>query len=391
MSETVSERPEQLRICTMQDIFEALRSSEPKVRFSILQAIILNPEKAAAYGTVDGADLVDELCEHARNLPESPLRTLVLGSLVAYKDDRVLEIFLQEIFSDNAESLTLAVRYLSGEAEETVKPAISGLLFQNNANNRCRAVADVMHAYKQLTNRERIRVAILSTYESTPPILDSTTEDAWLTELQGPYTEHVRRIVETLGEAAFLHLRQKWDRLGDEDRSWLLEWGADKFPVYIIELILQALDSGSELLVLAALEAIITLKEYGKIFATHTGRYLQSKNPAVRLAAVRAGAPVGDWDTALETEDNTAVKIEMVMRLGEEKGAVAAPALIRIIEGGDHRLRAAATSALQRVCRDVAELMKPLMAHPHQAVQVAAVQVLIAAGEELWLEEHLIP
>lgn|GEM_PF-3925302 len=67
------------------------------------------------------------------------------------------------------------------------------------------------------------------------------------------------------------------------------------------------------------------------------------------------------------------MKIEMLMRLTEEKGALAAPTLIRLIEEGDYRLRAAATSALLRVGKDVAELMKPL----------------IAAGEELWLEEHL--
>lgn len=391
MSESASERPEQLCIRSIQDIFDALRSPEPRARFSILQAIIQNPEKAAAYGTSDGADIVDELCDHARNLPASPLRTLVLAALISYKDPRVLEIFLTEMHvSGNAETLMLASRYLSGESEDDVKPSISGLLFQNNSINRARAVAEVMIGHEQANDREKIRIALLSSEEFNPPELTRETEAAWLTELQGPYAPRARRFLEAQAETAFLHLKKKWDHLTEEDKKWLLVWGADKFPVYIVEPILSGLDSGSELLVLAALEAITALKEYGKIFATHSSRYLSSQNPALRQAAVRAGATVGDWEAALATEESVAVKIEMVMRLAQGKGTAATPALIRLIEGGDHRLRAAATSALRKVSKEVAELMKPLMAHPHQAVQVAAAQVLIAAGEELWLEEQLL-
>lgn len=391
MSESDSERPEQLHIRAIQDVFDALRSPEPRARFSILQAIILNPEKAAAYGPSNGADLVDELCDHARNLPVSPLRTLVLGALVAYKDPRVREIFLMEMHvSGNAETLILASRYLSGEAEDDVKPAIAGLLFQNNSIDRARAAANIMAGHRQLSDRERIRIALHGSEEFPAPELSEDTGAVWSAELQGPYASHARRLLQTQGEAAFLYLRNKWHHLAEDDKKWLLEWGADKFPVYIIELILQALDSGSDLLVLAALEAIITLKDYGKIFAPHTGRYLQSKNPAVRLAAVRAGAPVGDWKAALSREDDTAVRIEMLMRMAGEQGAAAAPVLIRVIEEGDYRLRAAATSALQKVSKDVVELIKPLMKDSRQAVQVAAAQVLIAAGEELWLEEHFI-
>lgn len=383
--------PGQIRIRTTKDVVEALRSTDPGIRFSILRAIIQHPEQAAAYGATEEWDLVEELCDQARYLNGSALRTLVLGALVSYKDPRVREIFTKEIHaSENAEALSLAARYLAGEVEDGEKHSLSGLLLQNNSHKHAQAVADVMMGHKQLNDREKIRIALLSSEEFNAPELTKETEAAWSAELQGPYASHTRRLLETQGEAAFLYLRKKWSNLEDEDKKWLLKWGAEKFPVYIVELILYGLDSGSELQVLAALEAIIVLKEYGKIFATHTSRYLNSQNPAVRLAAVRAGATVGDWEATLATEEVVAVKIEMVMRLAEEKGASAAPALIRLIEEGDHRLRAAATSALQKVSKEVAELMKPLMSNPHQAVQVAAVQVLIAAGEELWLEEQLL-
>lgn len=382
-----------IRIRTTKDIVEALRSTDPGIRFSILRAIIQHPEQAVAYGASEEWDLVEELCNQTRNLTDSPLRTLVLGALVSYKDPRVKEIFTKEIHaSENAETLTLAARYLVGEIEGGDKHSLSGLLLQNNSLKHAQAAADVMICHERLSDRERVRIAMLSSEEFAPPGLTDKTEQAWTDELHGPYASQARQLIEAEGEAAFLYLRKKWDSLGDEDKSWLLEWGTAKFPAYVIELILLGLDSGSDSdpLVLAALEAIAMLGEYGKIFTPHTGRHLKSQNPAVRLAAARAGAAGVEWETELMAEDDTSVKIEMLRRLAEEKGASAAPALVRLIEEGDWRLRAAATSALQRVSGEVAELMKPLMTHPRQAVQVAAAQVLIAAGEELWLEEQLL-
>lgn len=380
-----------IRIRTTKDIVQALRSADPGIRFSILRAVIQHPEQAAAYGASEEWDLVEELCGQTRILTDSPLRTLVLGALLSYKDPRVREIFLKEIHtSENAEVLTLAARYLAGDAEESERHDLSGLLLQNNSLKHAQAAADVMTGHERLGDRERIRIAMLGREESAPPELTDETEQAWSTELGGPYASHARRLLEAQGEAAFLQLRKKWDRLGDEDKAWLLEWGAAKHPAYAVEPILKGLDSGSDPLLIASLEAITILGVYGTIFAPHTGPHLRSLNPAVRLATVRACAAGMNWAAELAAEDDTAVKIEMLRRLAEEKGAAAAPDLIRLIEEGDYRLRAAATSALQRSSRDVAELMKTLVSNPCRALQVAAAQVLIAAGEELWLEEHLL-
>lgn len=381
-----------LRIRTTEDIVEALRSADPGIRFSILRAIIQHPEQATAYGASERWNLVEELCSQTRNLTESPLRTLVLGALVAYRDPRVQEIFKNEIHtSENAETLSLAARYLAVEVEEGKKHSLCGLLLQNNSLKHAQAAARVMMTHKHLSDQERIRIAMLSSDDLfTAPELSDATELVWATELQGPYGSHARRLLEAQGEAAFIYLRKKWDGLADKSKIWLLGWGVEKHPAYAVELILLGLDGGSDPLVLAALEAIARMGEYGKIFLPHTGRHLKSMNPVVRRAAVRAGAAGVDWEAALTAEDDALVKIEMVMRLIEDKGATAAPTLIRLIETSDYRISAAATTALKTLGKDAAELMKPLMSHSQQAVQVAAAQVLIAAGEELWLEEQIL-
>lgn len=381
----------QLRIRTMQDIITALQSDNPTIRISILRAIIQHPEKVAVYDAGGGWDILDELCSQARNLADSPLRTLVLGALVAYKDPRVWEIFKNELHtSENAESLTLAARYLSDADDDNGREILSSFLLQNNSVTHARVAADAMAGFEQLSNKESIRIAMLSTEDVTPPDLCRETEAQWSGELAGPFREQARRLIETQGETSFLYLRKGWDRLSDGDKQWILEWGARTHPAYTVELILSGLDSGCHDLVLASLEAIFTLGEAGTIFSTHTGKFLKNTSPAVRLAAAKAGARGVDWEVLLSEEENTSVKLVMMIRLTEERGAAAAPTLIRLMEEGDYQVCAAATLALKTVSKDVAELMKPLMSHPSQSVQVAAAQVLIEAGEELWLEEHLL-
>lgn len=384
-------RQEQLRIRDTKDILEALRSQDMRVRFSMLQAIVQHPEQAAAYGTKGGLDLIDELCRQAGALPDSPLRTLVLGALAGYRDPRILHLFVVVLHSSrSSETLTLAKRYLSDEAEEVVRPAIASLLFHHTSIGTALAAAGVMASFTNLNGREAIRIAVLGGSECNTPDLDRASESLWLAELGSPYAAGARRLLEEKGEAAFLHLKGAWERMSDDDRAWLIGWGGRRYPAYAVELILHGLESGTEPLLLAALEAISPPGVYGSIFAAHTGRHLKNTSPAVRLAAAR-GAAVGiDWEAALREEDDIPVRVAMVGRLADEKGEQAAPALVLLLKEEDHRLRAAAASALRRVAPAGAEQAKALMKHPTPAVRVAAAQVLLAAGEELWLEENVL-
>ena len=135
---------ERLHIRDTGDIIKALRSQDMRVRFSMLQAIVQHPEKAAAYGTKGGLDLIDELCRQAGALPDSPLRTLVLGALAGYRDPRILHLFVAVLHSSrSSEALTLAKRYLSDEAEEVVRPAVASLLFHHTSIATARAAPPV--------------------------------------------------------------------------------------------------------------------------------------------------------------------------------------------------------------------------------------------------------
>lgn len=380
-----------LRVRSAGDIFQALRSHDPGIRFSILRAIVNAPAKAASYGMHEGKDLVDELCEQFVSLSESPLRTMVLGALSEFRDPRARAVFAKMVMvSNDSTTVSLSARYLALEPEEEVRQIFSSLLLQDNSLVHARCAANSMTRFEHLTGRERIRIAVLCDGDFSAPLLSPGTEEAWTEELRGPFYERTRLLLEGQGEPAFLFLRKMRDRLSPESRKWLLVWGTRDHPAFSVELILQTLDSGETHLLLTALECIAALGEASAIFSGITGKFLSHPDPLIRLAAVRAGAVGIDWESGLFRETDVPVRIEMAGRLADEKGTAAVPALLRLLEEKDLRIRAAATAVLQRLGKDAADGVKPLIEHPDPAVKVAAAQVLLATGEEHWLEEKLL-
>ncbi len=166
------------------------------------------PSKAAAYGADSSRDLIEELCNQVRHLPDGPLRTLVLGALASYKDPRVREILRKEIHaSQNPEALTLAACYLSGEDEDDGRQGLSSLLMQNHSSMHARAAARAMAGYPRLSQRESIRIAVFGIGTLHPPELSAETESIWFKELRGHMGAQARRLMEKQGEAAFIYLK----------------------------------------------------------------------------------------------------------------------------------------------------------------------------------------
>ena len=160
---------------------------------------------------------------------------------------------------------------------------------------------------------------------------------------------------------------------------------------FAIELILLGLDSGRVPLVKTSLECIASLGAAGRFRNAHRQVPVPSDS-AVRIAAVRAGVAGLDWEDALAREKGSS---------GEDRDGWEASGRERHCCGADDRpprskkeisgcVRQPQQAALQRLGKGAVEDVKPLMEHPAQSVKVAAAQVLIAAGEDLWLKEKIL-
>ncbi len=379
-----------LHIRTAEDLFEALNSSDPGIRIPLLRAIAAAPEKALSYGCHGGRDLVGELSRQAYEIPDSDLKADLLAALSKFRDPRALNVFKRQIaVSGDPEAIRLAGTYLSLEPEENTKDILPGLLMQERSAFRAGVAARAMAGWKTPSAREAIRVAVYVPDAPPPPSIDEATRRHWLKELEGPQRGRARELLEAQGENAFLHMRGRWADLSTDLKAWLLEWGVRLHPAYAVELLISALEEGPDALRVASLQGISRMKEAKALFRQPASRFLKSEDPALRLAALRAGAMPEAWRQALEKEPDGNVRVELVRLLAEEKREEAAPVLLAALKDADPRVRAASADALAAVGRGVVGELRCLMDGPEAEVRAAAVQALLRLGDERWLEERM--
>lgn len=224
------------------------------------------------------------------------------------------------------------------------------------------------------------------------PPLDDASAPFYLAELNGIFSAEARNRLEALGESAFCYLHEHWDALCDADRVWLLRWGTENWPLWAAGLIARALERDGNTVALAALESVPALGEIAvPPLQALLDRFARHADPALRLAAIQAGAKNGDWQALLAVETDPAVRQAGALRLAQNEGTAAIPVLVALLDDPDWQTRAAASGALIEIGgAPVVEAVKPLARHCRQGVQAAAVQVLFALGEQAWLEQEFL-
>lgn len=398
--------PTKVRLRTADDLMAALQLTDIGTRMTVLRGIAAEPGRALALGTdPDGRDVVDELLRQANQKRGQTDWLALVGTLAAFSDSRVTAFFQQILtVAENPQLVFFAAERLSREPAASLHAFLTSLLLQNDSVARARAAADLLAGLlaglPTLSLPERVRVALLASVDGTEaPPLDDASAPFYFAELAGPFGPEARDCLETLGEPAFCYLREQWDALCDADRIWLLRWAVNDWPLSAPALIARALERDGAEVALAALQsvpAVLGDDSRGPLRPL-VSRWARHADPALRRAAIEAGAQGVDWrGAALETETDPAVRRACIARLAEQEGAAGVSTLIALLEDADWQTRATAAGALIEIgsgaatAVPVAEAVKPLAHDCRQAVQVAAVQVLIGLGEQAWLEKEFL-
>lgn len=389
--EDVEQKEKKLRVRSARDIFDALGSGDFAVRLSILKAIANNPGKASSYGPYNGRELLDELITLWRDSGDSGFKLAVLTTMSVFRDMRLVRIFKSEMSrAGDTQTMLIAASRLADEPEDDMRDFMAKMLWRDTPTEHARVAANIMAKYKNLEPDERVRIAVYCDITFPTPPLDDTTEAAWLKELEGPRDDRARALVESLGEEAFLRLRDKWDALSEDLRKWMLGWGAKEHPVYTVELVANILRDGPEGLLIPALQATAEMGEAGALFRDLISGYAAHQDNAVRLAALRADAPVEDVTSMLSEEQDDEIRLELISALVREKGEGAVDELVSLLDDKSWRIRAGATEGLVRIGKPAVEAVKPLVGKVDEKARLAAVQILVALGENQWLEETLV-
>lgn len=383
---------EQRRLRTAEDLLLALRSPDLQMRAAVLASIMQTPDKALAFGSFQGVDLIDELIDQCFRSDVPLYRHLVAAALSVLDDPRVPPAMRRLLnYYGEPDLVRVAADRLSRDAVEDGVPHYRALAMQTDSPLHTQIGADLLLRAKGLDPRLAIRVSVANgRNQSIAPDLTNDNVDAWLAELNGPYLRPATILLEEQGVNAFRTLVAHWSQTDAESQEWLVRWGAREFPLDAMELLRFSIRSEHENVVLEGLRGIEGLGPARDLFSDELTPLFDHVNPQVRALAVSAGAKVDDPRTALATEKEAVVIAELLILLRKGEGGAAIDTLVEALTHSDYRVRVQAMTELTALGdlaggRAMEMVLGGTMDH-----RVAGTNLLLAMGQQEWLEQHLL-
>ena len=395
-----------LVIETVEDLFDAVRSEDFVLRIALLKQISAEPEAALSFGKLHDLDIVDELVHQGyQSCGVTYLKALMVALAAFESDPRALE-FLKKIFSasERPDIVDLAARLLAKSAGlSTILPEMRVMLNQDNSEKHARAAARVFAARQELfptSAAERLRLVLLTppTTPLDPPFgaADLQSKADWRRELEGTFAVEARLRLESLGEPSAALLVELWPHLSEDTQAWVLLWATPVAPLRLLPTLEQVLKAEVAPLTvqLAAIEAVPLLGGAASLLQPLLTRFLVSERAVpLRAAALRSGAPVtvAQLEECLAQDDSPAVRIEAMRLLATLAGEAALETFLGLLQADDWETRSAAADALAQLpAEPVIAAVRPLVFHEVEGIRVAAANVLIAHGDDIWLEDTFL-
>ncbi len=335
---------------------------------AILRSVSEQPERAIALGKHQGEDFIDLL---VRLIAESDggIKKLQLYCLSLYDDPRTTRFMLDEFErARDAASILHLGRRLSADREPEF---FRKFLWLENKPAQSLVAARLLSESPELEPAERLRIAIFLDREFDPPPICPENLDLWLAELSGPHRRRVKTLAENRGDEVLL-LWSRYDSLAGEEKEWLVVLTARLDPSLARGHLSRILREPS-----VALPMVRRAQKLGIELPT---RLLESESELVRAAALEqglAGERVEEYLSASLPEAVAATR-----RCSTER-------LLELL--ADHRwqVRATAAETLASKTEYPLQELRRRTRSELQGERVAAVEVLLKAGDDDWLAEHL--
>jgi hypothetical protein len=343
-------------ITTATQLLEALESTDFSLQAAVMQAISKDPAKALSYGRHEGRDVVDALIAMG-SVRESTVALLPCTTLSAFDEPRVVDFFLDRLAHGTGKVVALATGYLM--RHEILRERVYGIVMENESLLRVRSAARLLGPPMPVDPPEvALRLALMLPNCTLPP-LNEAWEPRWLEQLESVIAGQARAGIESLPEKDTLpRMISHWSQLGLDNQRWLLEWGVRSQPEQMVEFLKDALQTDPAF-VLGLLqkvpEAVAPLRDHLP---------MEHVDPRIRRWARSLAGPVTESDPK---------------------------ALLAALRHTDWQVRAEACEALiARGGTEIVLAVRPLATSDRLEVRAAAAQILMALGEQEWMEETLL-
>lgn len=372
----MSEPADTLRIKSAAELFAAITHPQPAVRIAVIARIGDAPEQARAFGAYQGKDVVDALIDVAGQYDRRE-RLGLLRAIQTLPDDRLAGFCAARLLqcTDDREAMLL-FRYLAVHDLEWDRAQLQPLLWQTARICNAELAARLLVTGK-LDSADRVRASAILGREAAGVLsFEPGLLPHWIEELAGPWADTARECLAAWGEIAWRALETCWERLDRSSQRWLVDWAVRRGMPDRESLIDRALESEANDVLVGALNDTETIAARPDKHAGTLCALLSDENPAVRKAAIDAGARPVDWHTMLESETDDLVLVAGLRAATKMIGADAVPMLVSFLGHEAWPVVAAATEALAGLDEPAARAVEPLLEHPALRLRIAADRVI---------------
>lgn len=371
-----------IRVRSAGDLIRGLESSDAGLQLAMLEAVARDPVRALRYGRDGDRDVVDAVLDLLARTRTAPRAEAYLEVLCRFDDPRVTAECRRRFALPGSPALKRRAALALAERDPAeARRYLLPWLHQHRDPVRARFVAEALAPLPDLSEMDRIRIAAAAPEaELAVPALDAATAMHWLAELSGPFGDGARLRLMAQGLPAYEELARRWDELGLEERSWLLDWGTRGHPLEVVGLLKRAITAEDEALTLQALELLPALGPAAAWFGPLLERFTEHAEPRLLAAAIRAGRRGLDWRRLIAASVHRRVRLAAIGCLAEAEGHAALPDLVPLLADPDWRIRAAASRAVGSLGEAGAEAARPLLDDPREGVREAVAQVLVSTS-----------
>ena len=362
--------PEQVRIKTASDLFEVLTNGSILHQAAVLRSVAEKPERAVDLGSYEGEDFIDLLI---RLIPhrDGGVKKLMLMCLSFFQDPRTTRFMLDEFARsrDAASVLHLGRRLVVDQEVDFFRR----YLRIDDRPAQSLVAARLLRGEAELSPAERMRVAIFLDEQFEPPELSTEHLDLWLKELSGAHRWKVRQLAEQQSER-ILTFWSCWDRLAAEEKDWLVALTVQRDSAQAAERLAQVLTRlpVSRFIVAQAISLELQLP----------ASLLESDDEEVRALVIEAGLADSQLERFLAPSASSLEAVAATRRCTGER-------LVELLADKRWEVRACASQTLSGRCDYSLEKLREKASSEFAGERVAAVEVLLARGDDEWLSEHL--
>ncbi|MGH2955804.1 MAG: hypothetical protein ACRDL6_02270 [Solirubrobacterales bacterium] len=383
---------DELSFESAEQLFEALGVPDAMARRRVLGWVATHPAEAIALGPVAGRDILDVLFGLINRDWAYPYWQDIAITIGAFDSPRITEFFLDLLATatHSSQAYDAASALERRRGAEGLRERLAEIVTGDGPPERIAAAAQVLADGQDLPEEAAIRVSLLEDEVDAPRITDRNAA-RWLSELDGPFGEQARDLLELQGPDAVRVVAAHWADLAGDDRGWLLEWAGEAVPgdPVTAELVRRGLQPEDDDVALAALECAAMLPD-GALEPDELAPWADHERPELRAAAITAGAPA-DLESLLsggETEPE--VLVAVLGRLATGRSAEAAEAVAAQLGSESVEVRNTARDAMVSLGAEAIARLRPLVHSDSPEVRAGAVRALLDLGDDEWLAGELL-